>query len=261
MISLTSTEINAWIVAFFFPLARILALLAAAPPFNNAALSTRLRLMLGIAIAIAITPALPKIPQLDPASGQGLLILAQQLLIGTAMGFALRFVFSAIDMAGSMISNQMGLGFATAYDPNSAAQTPVISEFLGMIALLLFMAINGHLMVISTLTQSFTLLPIANANGGVASGSWLNIAYAGGIIFSSGVFLALPIIVALLITNIALSILSRVAPQLNLMAIGFPVTLALGFIALLIGMSYLGAPLLHLFEFGLASMLNFFVRA
>jgi flagellar biosynthetic protein FliR len=258
MISLTSTEINAWIVAFFFPLARILALLAAAPPFNNVALSTRLRLMLGIAIAIAITPALPKIPMLDPASGAGLLILAQQILIGTAMGFALRFVFSAIDMAGSMIGNQMGLGFAMAYDPNSAAQTPVISEFLGMIALLLFMAINGHLMVISTLTQSFTLLPIANA--GISSGTWLNIANAGGIIFSSGVFLALPIIVALLITNIALGILGRVAPQLNLMAIGFPVTLALGFIALLIGMSYLGAPLLHMFEFGLGSMLNYFVR-
>ena len=257
MISLTSVEINAWIVAFFFPLARILALLAAAPPFNNNSLPMQARLLLGLAIAIALTPALPKIPALDPASGSGLLILAQQMVIGFAMGFSLRLVFSAIDMAGMMISNEMGLGFATAYDPQSASQTSVISEFLGMLALLTFMAINGHLMVIATLTQSFTVLPIDA--GFPANGTWLNIANAGGIIFSSGVLLALPIVVALLITNIALGVLGRVAPQLNLMAIGFPVTLVLGFSALLVGLSYLSTPLLQMFEYGVQSMLGYFV--
>jgi flagellar biosynthesis protein FliR len=257
MISLTSAELNAWIVAFFFPLARILALLTAAPPFNNTGLSTQVRLLLGLAIAMAITPALPKMPLIEPASGLGLLVLAQQMIIGFAMGFALRLVFGAVDLAGTLISNQMGLGFATAYDPNSASQTPVISEFLGLLALLVFMAINGHLMVISTLVQSFSAIPIGN--GSAANGSWLNIASAGGIIFSSGIFLALPLVATLMITNIALGILSRVAPQLNLMAIGFPVTIALGFIALLISMSYLGTPLLQLFEFGLESMLKFFV--
>jgi flagellar biosynthetic protein FliR len=95
-------------------------------------------------------------PPLDPASGAGLLILAQQLLIGFAMGFAMRLVFSAVDMAGNLISLQMGLGFASAYDPQTAGQTAVISEFMGLLALLVFMAINGHLMVIATLTHSFT---------------------------------------------------------------------------------------------------------
>lgn len=113
----------------------------------------------------------------------------------------------------------MGLGFATAYDPQSASQTPVISEFMGMIALLAFMAINGHLMVIATLTHSFSALPVSS--GIPSSDTWLNIANGGGIIFSSGVFLALPVVIALLITNIALGVLGRVAPQLNLMAIGF----------------------------------------
>jgi flagellar biosynthetic protein FliR len=257
MISLTSAEINAWIVAFFFPLARILAVLVSAPPFNNAGLSTRVRLVLGLAIALAITPALPGIPSVEPASGHGLLILAQQMIIGVGMGFSMRLVFSAVDMAGTMISNQMGIGFATAYDPDSASQTPVVSEFLGMLALLIFMAINGHLMVIATLTQSFTVLPIASAT--VAYGTWLNIANAGGIIFSSGVLLALPVVVALLITNIALGVLGRVAPQLNLMAIGFPVTIVLGFAALFVGMSQLSPPLLQMFEYGLQSMLGFYV--
>ena len=213
--------------------------------------------MLGLTIALAITPALPPIPPMDPASGTGLLILAQQMLIGLSMGFSLRLVFSAIDMAGNMIGTQMGLGFATAYDPQSASQTAVISEFIGMLALLVFMAINGHLMVITTLVESFSSLPIGI--GTLASGSWLNIANAGGIVFSSGVLLSLPIVVALLITNIALGVLGRVAPQLNLMAIGFPITIVLGFIALMVSMSYLSAPLQRLFEFGLQSMMGYFV--
>ncbi len=257
MISFSSTEMNAWIVAFFFPLARILALLVVAPPFSNAALTVRVRLILGLAIAMAITPALPKILPLDPASGIGLWILAQQLLIGFSMGFSLRLVFSAIDMAGNIIATQMGLGFATLYDPQNTAQTPVLSELFGLLSLLIFIAINGHLMVIATLTHSFTAIPISvNA---LDSRTWINLAEAGVVIFSSGLLLALPILAALLITNVALGVLSRAAPQLNLFAVGFPLTLALGFGMLIISMSYMGAPLLLLFEHGLQSTLGYFV--
>ena len=257
MISFTSAELNTWIATFFFPLARILALLAAAPPFNNAGLTTRVRLVLGLAIAMAVSPALPAMPAIEPASGLGLLILAQQMIIGLAMGLALRLVFSAIDLAGMMISTQMGLGFATAYDPQTASQTPVVSELIGMLALLVFLSIDGHLMVLSTLVQSFTFLPVKLL--AISEASWLNIASAGGIIFSAGVMLALPAVTALLITNVALGVLGRVAPQLNLIVIGFPVTILLGFIALYVGMSYLAAPLQQLFEHGLRSMLGFFL--
>ena len=257
MISFTSAELNAWIAAFLFPLARILALLAAAPPFNNAGLTTRVRLILGLALAMVISPTLPPMPAIEPASGIGLMILAQQMIIGLAMGFVLRLVFSAIDLAGMMISTQMGLGFATAYDPQSAAQTPVVAELIGMLALLVFLSIDGHLMVLATLVKSFTLLPVGFWT--ISEGSWLNIANAGGVIFSSGVMLSLPAVVALLVTNVALGVLGRVAPQLNLIVIGFPVTILLGFVALYVGMSHLGAPLRQLFEHGLQSMLGFFL--
>ena len=256
MISFTSAELDAWIAAFAFPMVRILALLVAAPPFNNAGLSTRVRLVLGLAVAMAIIPALPPAPAVNPASGPGLLILSQQMIIGFAMGFALRLVFSAIDLAGMMISTQMGLGFATAYDPQTTSQTPVVSELIGMLALLVFLSIDGHLMVIATLVKSFSVLPIG---GAVLEASWLNIANAGGLIFASGVMLALPVLVALLITNTALGVLGRVAPQLNLIVIGFPVTILLGFVALYVGMSYFAAPLQQLFEHGLRSMLGFFL--
>ncbi|HMW63457.1 MAG TPA: flagellar biosynthetic protein FliR [Azospira sp.] len=254
MISLSANEINAWVSAFFFPLARILAILAAAPPFSNPALTLRVRLAAGLAITFAITPVLPPIPPLAPGSAAGLLILAQQMLIGLAMGFAMRLVFTAVDLAGEMISMQMGLGFASAYDPQTAGQTAVISEFLGLLALLVFMSINGHLMVIATLAQSFALIPIGIQSADPTS--WHKLAQAGSIIFSSGLFLALPILVALMITNLALAVLSRAAPQLNLMAIGFPLTLALGFASLIVALPYLSQPLQQLFELGLRSMIG-----
>lgn len=257
MIQLTSAQLDAWIMAFLYPATRILALLSVAPPFNNPALTTRIRLILGLAITVAIMPTLPPIRGVQPATFTGLLVLAEQMLIGFSMGFVLRLVFAAIDMAGFMIGNQAGLGFATAYDPQNTAQTQVTSEFLGILALLLFLAIDGHLMVIAIIANSFAAIPVGIALP--TAGSWKNIANAGSVIFSSGIFLSLPIVVTLLIGNIAVAILGRVAPQLNLMAIGFPITIVLGFATLLLGMSYLGAPLRQLFEFGLLSMNGFFV--
>ncbi len=256
MITVTTAELNAMITAFIFPLARILALLYAAPPFNNASLPMRIRLILGLAIAMTIAPGIERLPAIEPASGTGLLIMAEQMLIGYAMGFSLRLVFSAVDMAGMVFSMQMGLGFATSYDPASTAQTPVVSEMIGLLALLVFLGIDGHLMVISTLAESFRALPIGVLPG---SASWANLANAVAIVFSGGLLLALPIIVALLITNTALGVLGRVAPQLNLIVIGFPITIALGFGALYVCLPYLIQPLMQLFETGLRSMLGNFV--
>lgn len=253
MITIASADLNAMIAAFIFPLARILALLSAAPPYNSGSLPRRARLILGLAITLAIAPGLDNLPAIAPASGIGLLVMAEQMLIGYAMGFSLRLVFSAIDLAGTVFSTQMGLGFATIYDPMSTSQTPVVSEMIGILALLMFMAIDGHLMVLSTLAQSFRALPIGVLPG---SASWANLANAVAIVFSAGLLLALPIITALLITNTALGILGRVSPQLNLIVIGFPVTIALGFAALYVALPYLIQPLLQLFETGLRSMLG-----
>lgn len=258
MISLTSAQLDVWIAAFFYPLSRILGLLATAPPFSNAALPVRIRLGLGLVVAIALAPALPPMPAVAPGSGLGLLVLAQQMLIGLAMGFAMRLAIAAIDFAGEVIGLQMGLGFATFYDPNNTAQTPVVSEFVSLLSLLVLLAINGHLMILATLAESFTALPVASGMPG--ADTWANLAHAGGIIFASGLMLALPIVVALLITNIALAVLARAAPQLNLFAIGFPLTLIGGFLLLITSLSYFTPPLLDLFDHGLRSMLGFFTR-
>ena len=257
MISLTSAQIDAWIGAFIFPLVRILAFIAAAPLWSTAGVPRRTRLILGLAITIAIAPALPEMPKVEIGSLTALSVMAQQMLIGIGMGFTARIVFSAIDLAGEFISMQMGLGFATSYDPLSSSQTPVISEFIGLISLLLFLSLNGHLLYVATLAQSFTAIPVSAVPLG--SGSWLNLAELGSKIFSAGLLLSLPIIVALMITNIALAVLTRAAPQLNIFSLGFPLTLLGGFFGLAISMTYLAGPLQGIYELAFDAMLGFAV--
>lgn len=257
MISIGSAQIDAWIVAFIFPLARILAFIASAPLWSTAGIPRRTRLILGIAITVAIAPSLPAMPSVQPGSLGGLWIMLQQMLIGIGMGFSARIVFSAFDLAGEFIAAQMGLGFATFYDPLSSAQTPVIAEFIGLIALLLFLSMNGHLLYFATLAQSFSAIPISATPLGVAS--WLNLAELGSKIFSAGLLLALPVVVALMITNVALAVLTRAAPQLNIFALGFPLTLLGGFIGIAISMNYLATPLQAIFEFAMSAMLGFAV--
>lgn len=257
MISIGSVQIDAWIAAFIFPLARILAFIAAAPLWSTAGIPQRTRLIMGIAITVAITPSLPNMPTVQPASLTGLWIMLQQMLIGIGMGFAARIVFAAFDLAGEFIGFQMGLNFATFFDPLSSSQTPVTAEFFGLIALLLFLSMNGHLLYFATLAQSFSAIPISAIPLGAPS--WLNLAELGSKIFSAGLLLALPIIVALMIINVALAVLTRAAPQLNIFALGFPLTLLGGFVAIAISMNYLATPLQAIFEFAMSAMLGFAV--
>lgn len=255
MLSIESTQIDAWIVAFIFPLARILAFVASAPLWSTGGAPRQTRLILGLAITVALAPGLPAMPAVTPASLGGLWIMFQQMLIGIGMGFAARIVFAAFDLAGEFIGFQMGLGFATFYDPLSASQTPVIAEFVNLVALLLFLSMNGHLLYFATLAQSFSAIPVSPTPLG--NGSWLNLAELGGKIFSAGLLLALPIIVALMITNIALAVLTRAAPQLNIFALGFPLTLIGGFLILAISMNYLSTPIQGVFEIAMSAMLGF----
>ncbi|MBS4016619.1 MAG: flagellar biosynthetic protein FliR [Dechloromonas sp.] len=259
MLSLSMAQIDAWIAFYAFPLARILGLVATAPLWSTAGIPRRTRLILGLGITIAIAPVLPPMPNVQPASLAGLWILGQQVLIGISMGFAARIVFSAIDMAGTYIGFQMGLGFATFYDPMEGAQTAVLAEFIGLIALLLFMAFDGHLLYISTLAQSFHAIPVGPE--ALSPNSWRNLAELGGKIFSAGLLLALPVLVALMITNVALGVLTKAAPQLNLFALGFPLTLMGGFMAVGVSLNYLTGPLQDLYDFAIRAMLGFALPA
>lgn len=252
MITFTSAQLDAWLALFLYPLARILSLLAVAPIFNSAGLSTRLRLITGLAIALALAPALPQTTVIPPGSWQGMAVLGQQMLIGFIMGLTLRLIFTAVDIAGELIGLQMGLSFATFFDPHSSAQTAVISSFLGLVTSLLFLAMNGHLLTLSVLAESFELFPVGTTP--FSSGGFRALLSWSTVMFSAGLLLALPLITALLIANLSLDILARIAPQLNIFAIGFPVTSLTGFTVLLFSLPHLGSALEKLYERGFVAL-------
>lgn len=249
MISLTDAQLNAWLISFIWPLTRILGLIMLAPVFAHTSVPRRVKIGLGVFIALIIAPTLPPMPDVGLGSWQGLLILIQQLLIGMAIGFIMRVVFAAIEAASEIVGLQMGLGFASFFDPQSAGQTLVISQFFNLLATLLFLAVNAHLLLLGVLAESFKNLPISAQP--LATAGFFNVAAYGSTVFSVGLQLALPLIAILLMTNLALGILTRSAPQLNIFAIGFPITLGVGLIALDITLPYFVPQLEHLFQNGL----------
>jgi len=166
------------------------------------------------------------------------------------MGFAMRIVFTAVEMAGHTIGMQMGLGFAEIYDPRTSTQVAVLGQFLGIVAALAFLAVDGHLMMIGALVESLRAIPPGTAVDGRVLALW------GGKIIEAAVLLSLPVIAVLVITNLALGVLSRAASQLNLFAVGFPITLAAGFVTLIAGLPHFGAALERLFAEGLQMMLQ-----
>lgn len=252
MISVTSAQLTAWIAAFLFPLARILALIASSPVLGNKQIPIRIKISLAMLITVIVAPNIPMPSNIEPASAEGLFILTQQILVGLAMGFTMRLIFTAVEMAGDLAGMQMGLGFASFYDPVNASYTPVIAQFLGILATLAFLSINGHLYMLSALADSFQAFPISTTMPSAAA--FRTLAEWGTTIFSHSLQLAMPLIGSLMITNLALGILTRSAPQLNIFAVGFPITLTVGFVTLALSLPYLAPMLDHVINEGVDTM-------
>jgi flagellar biosynthetic protein FliR len=246
MISFTSAELNTLIAGLLWPLTRILGLLATAPLFGNVSVPVTVKLGLGFMLALIIAPTVPAVAGVDPMSLAGLLILTQQLLIGLALGFTMRVAFACMELAGELAGLTMGLGFATFFDPQTQGRSIAISQVLSLVTILLFLALNVHLSMLSVLADSFRTMPISDLP--LSGKPFEQIALWGGKVFSTGLQLALPIVAALLITNVGLSILARSAPQLNLFGIGFPITLTVGFVMIAVVVPYMGTPIARLFQ-------------
>lgn len=254
MITLASADLNVWLTTFLWPFARILALLAGAPVLGNMATPTRLKIGLSVMIALIIAPTIGPLPKVEPASPEGLFVLGQQILIGLAMGFAMRIVFAAVEMAGEIAGLQMGLGFATFFAADSGGSTLVVGKFLGLLATLTFLSLDGHLLMLSVLAESFNVFPIAAEP--FSGAGWKTVVDWGGNVFLAGFQLALPVVAALLIANLALGILTRASPQLNVFAIGFPITLMVGMVALMLSLPHFIPVIERLVEEALQTMLQ-----
>lgn len=249
MVVISSSELISLIAAFVWPLTRILGLIAIAPPFGNRGVPTRVKIFLGMLLAMIVAPTIPPLENVDPISISGIMILMQQLVIGLAMGFMIRVIFAGIEMAGETIGLTMGLGFATFFDPQTRGRSSAISQFLVIITTLLFLSMNVHLSLFEVLINSFKTIPISTS---LTMGfSFLKLAIWGEEIFKIGMLLSMPIVAALLIANIALGILTRAAPQLNLFGIGFPITIGVGFLMLYLLLPHLMGPVEAIFQHGI----------
>jgi flagellar biosynthesis protein FliR len=232
-------QLQLWLLAMLRPGAAFLA----APIFSAAAVPLQLRLVLALAIGIPSAAASGMaLPIAGMMSLSGLVIIASEVMAGLALGFAIQIGFAAALLAGETISNSMGLGFAAMADPISGRMTPAIGQFLSMLATFLFFAIDGHLVLISIIAESYQTIP---------PGSWLSfkalsgLVQFGGLMFSAGLAIAMPVTAAMVVVQIMLAIISRSAPTLNLFSVGMPAALLAGVVLLAISVPVMADAISH----------------
>ncbi|OLS63495.1 flagellar biosynthetic protein FliR [Pseudomonas putida] len=234
MLELTDTQISTWVASFILPLFRVLAVLMTMPVFGTSLLPQRIRLYFGVAITVVIVPALPPMPPVEALDMSAMLLVGEQIIIGALFGLSLQLFFQAFVIAGQIVAIQMGLAFASMVDPANGVNTTVISQFLTMLVTLLFLAMNGHLVVFEVLTESFTTLPVGS---GLMVNHFWDLVGRMGWVLGASLLLVLPVITSLLVINIAFGVMTRAAPQLNIFSIGFPLTLVIGMVLFWVGLA------------------------
>ncbi|AFO48167.1 MULTISPECIES: flagellar biosynthetic protein FliR [Pseudomonas] len=234
MLELTDAQIGTWVATFMLPLFRVVAMMMVMPILGTRMLPSRVRLYAAVAITVVIVPGLPPLPEFDPLSVQGLLLCAEQIIVGTLFGLSLQLLFQVFVLAGQIVAIQMGMAFASMVDPANGVNVAVISQFMSMLVSVLFLLMNGHLVMFEVLTESFTTLPVGNA---LMINHFWEIAGRLSWVFGAGLLLILPAIAALLVVNVAFGVMTRAAPQLNIFSIGFPLTLVMGMLIFWIGLA------------------------
>ena len=240
MPTFTEADIMAWVMPVFWPFLRILAVFSSAPIFSSRSVPVRTRVGLAFIVAVCAQAGLPAQPLIGLTDPMAFQVVLQQVVIGIAIGLAVRIVFASVELAGELIGLQMGLNFAGFFDPSTNSQTSTVGRFFGNMTMLLFVVLGGHLMLLQVVVASFETFPV----GGNAfeSINRLRLHELGAVMFRYGLWIALPMIGMLLFINIVLGIVSRIAPQMNAFAIGFPLTLSAGLLGIAFTLPMLDTP-------------------
>jgi flagellar biosynthesis protein FliR len=249
VLSFTDADVTRWLGEFFWPFLRTLALFSSAPLFSAVAIPVRARVAIAFVIAVVLAATVKAAAPVD-LSWATLMLAVQQVLVGLAIGFAMQLTLAAMAFAGDFIGVQMGFGFAGLFDPQTRFQVPVMSDLFGLVGLLMFVTLNGHLILLGVLVKSFTIVPVA-ANAGIATPGWRVLATAGTVLFQMGVWLALPVIAVLLMAHLAVAVVSRVAPQINIMSVGFSIFMWIGLAATIALLPFFAPAVEHMIDAGL----------
>jgi len=212
--------------SFLWPLFRISGMCMSMVIVGSALVSPQKRLIIAFVITMVVAPVLPEMPNVELIGYQAFIISIHQVLIGVAVGFVSRLIFETFIVGGQVIANSSGLGFAQINDPSSGVTVPAVGQFFLMTATLVFLAVDGHLMMFEIIIRSFETLPVSTS--GLPMASIAELILFTSWVFAAGVMMALAAIISLLMVNLAFGILTKVAPTLNIFAVGFPIILTFG---------------------------------
>lgn len=228
---LSAAQITALIGQVWWPFFRISTALMLMPIFGGNQVPVRVRIAFSLLISILVAPLMPAMPEVDPLSPMAFIFAAQQVLIGAMLALLIEILFGIFTTMGQILSMQMGLGMAMTNDPINGISVPTLGKYYQLYVMMLFLALDGHLVILDTLVQSFHIWPVGESLSQVALKtiimrfSWM---------IAAALLLALPALCAMLLVNGAFGMMNRAAPQLNVFALGFPMTMLLGLICLLI---------------------------
>ncbi len=222
-----TTVVLDWIANYFWPYTRISAMLMVMTVTGARFVPTRVRLYLGLAITFAVMPAIPEVPsEIELMSFQGFLTIAEQLIIGVAMGTVTQFMLQTFVMLGQILGMQSSLGFASMVDPANGQNTPLLGQLFMFLATMFFLATDGHLKMLQFVVMSFKTLPIGS--GSLTSVDYREMALWFGTMFKAALSMSLSGIIALLTINLSFGVMTRAAPQLNIFSLGFAFALLVG---------------------------------
>lgn len=246
MLTFTDAQVMEWLTPLLWPFLRTLALFTTMPVLSQRQVPMRVRVALAFLITVCAQASLPQMPVVALGSPQAVLVVIQQVLVGLTLGFAARIVFAAIEFAGEMVGLQMGLNYAGFFDPTTGGQGTAVGRFFGTTVAWLFIVINGHLLIIMALVSSFQAFPVSAEP--FAFLRTLQPQTWGAEVFRLGLWIALPMVTMLLFVNLVLGVISRVSQQMNIFAIGFPITLAVGLLGVLLTLPMMQAPFTMVLE-------------
>lgn len=235
MFYLTDAQITEFVGRYLWPLFRITAVFMSMPILGTRVVTGRVRMVLALCVTWLIVPLLPPLPSVPPLSLDSGVIILQQVIIGLTIGFFLQVVFQIFVLAGQFMALKMGLGFAAMNDPASGVNVTVLSQYYLVLTTLLFLSMNGHLVVFQMLLESFNTLPISSE--GIGLEVFWQIATSGSWMFSRALLIALPVLTSLMVVNLAFGVMSRAAPQMNVFSVGFAITLVFGLVIIWFSMS------------------------
>ena len=234
------------LLAFILVLVRVSGIIATAPVFGSSNVPSQIKVVLSLMLALILYPFIPLITVYPDRPDHYIMLIASEMLIGLVLGIIARFLFAAVEFAGTVIGFQMGLGMAMVFDPQSQEQISIVGKFENITATLIFLAMDGHLIVLQALVRSYSVLPPGGAS--ISRPLVENLTELSASVFVIGLQIGAPLIVALFLANAIVGLLARSVPQIQVFVVGFPLTLMLGFLFLFFGMPFFAQAVHQMFE-------------